>query len=357
MLRRLQAFALLCLAVAGAPAAQAVVLHAGDILTLDPVATPGVDQTEIIRIHPVTGAQTPIGPAGVEYVGFNDMAVGADGFVYVASRDFVVAYDPVTGGTTEVVNCFGDLGGACTGLGVDAAGVVHVSSVGPTFSNGVADGVVSRPPAPLASADLLTDPYDVAVRSDGDVLASNVSPNRIVRIDGVTGAQSLVAAVPAAARLVVDAGGDAILRASGLLHVDVDTGTVTTILPGLPAGFALAIEDDGNLLATRTVPERVIRVEPSTGVESPVASGGLIETVLALAVVPGCTSCPACSNYLDDDGDGLVDFGEDPHCANAADTSEATPPPPPGCGLGPELLPLLLLLRRARRRNVTDHCH
>jgi hypothetical protein len=34
---------------------------------------------------------------------------------------------------------------------------------------------------------------------------------------------------------------------------------------------------------------------------------------------------PACSNFADDDGDGLVDFGNDPGCESAADNDERDP--------------------------------
>jgi hypothetical protein len=36
---------------------------------------------------------------------------------------------------------------------------------------------------------------------------------------------------------------------------------------------------------------------------------------------------PACSNGIDDDGDGLTDYPNDPGCDNATDTDEASPPP------------------------------
>lgn len=38
---------------------------------------------------------------------------------------------------------------------------------------------------------------------------------------------------------------------------------------------------------------------------------------------------PACSNGIDDDGDGATDFPGDPGCTSAADDDETDPPPPP----------------------------
>ena len=338
MLRRCWARLVLTMllgAMSGLPV-RSEVLHAGDILVLDPaVPTPGVDLTEIIRVDPVTGAQTPLGPGGVEYAGFLDMELGADGLVYTSNSGgypAVFALDPRTGASNLVLDCFADLGSTCLGLGSDGAGRLHVSNMGTGGGVG-ADGSVYRSPGPLplASGGLLTDPFDVAVRTDGDVLVANFAPNRVARINGATGAQSLVANLSTLPlRIVVDGAGDAIVHAgnvptSGLFHVDVETGSVSTILSPLPVNTAFAIEADGKLLASRQSPWRVIRVDPSNGAETIVSSGGLFQTILAVAVVRGCTSCPACSNHLDDDGDGLFDFGEDQECTSAGDTTEAVP--------------------------------
>ncbi len=311
------------------------VLHAGDILVLDPISLTVPGSTEIIRVDPVTGAQSLFGPGGVEYAGFLDMEMGADGLIYTSNSGgypLVFALDPLTGASNVILDCFADLGSTCLGLGSDAAGLLHVANAGLDLGAS-ADGSVYRSPGPLplAAGGLLKNPWDVAVRADGDVLVADVGPSRVVRINGVTGGQSLVANLPAVPlRIVVDAAGDAIVRVSnnpsnGLLHVDVETGSVSTILSPLPLSFALAIEADGQLLASRNSPRRIIRVDPSSSAETIVSSGGLFQDILAVAVVRGCTSCPACSNHLDDDADGLFDFGEDPECASAADTTEALP--------------------------------
>src|SRR5690606_23280233 len=46
---------------------------------------------------------------------------------------------------------------------------------------------------------------------------------------------------------------------------------------------------------------------------------------------PAGPYCPACSNLLDDDLDGLADYPADPDCDSAADASEANPRATP-CG-------------------------
>lgn len=40
---------------------------------------------------------------------------------------------------------------------------------------------------------------------------------------------------------------------------------------------------------------------------------------------------PACSNLLDDDRDGLIDYPQDPGCVSLGDLNEADPPSPPAC--------------------------
>jgi hypothetical protein len=60
-----------------------------------------------------------------------------------------------------------------------------------------------------------------------------------------------------------------------------------------------------------------------------------------------------CSDGADNDADAVVDLA-DPHCTSLDDGSESAPPPP-RCGLGPELAPLLglfALSRSARARRL-----
>ncbi len=55
-------------------------------------------------------------------------------------------------------------------------------------------------------------------------------------------------------------------------------------------------------------------------------------------------AAPACSDGVDNDNDGFIDFsGNDPECVTALDNAE-------GCGLGAELVLLIPLLQRIRRK-------
>jgi hypothetical protein len=57
-----------------------------------------------------------------------------------------------------------------------------------------------------------------------------------------------------------------------------------------------------------------------------------------------------CSDERDNDGDARVDHPADPECADGHDDREAPSPPPPACGLGPELVPLFAALAWAQRK-------
>jgi len=73
---------------------------------------------------------------------------------------------------------------------------------------------------------------------------------------------------------------------------------------------------------------------------------------------PGCTSASdpretaarACDDGIDNDGDEQVDFPADPNCASPLGELESPLVLGGGCGLGPELAPLVLALVALRRR-------
>ncbi len=48
----------------------------------------------------------------------------------------------------------------------------------------------------------------------------------------------------------------------------------------------------------------------------------------------GSATSAACSDGLDNDGDGFVDYPADPGCSSPGDTDETDPPPPPACSDG-----------------------
>ena len=77
-------------------------------------------------------------------------------------------------------------------------------------------------------------------------------------------------------------------------------------------------------------------------------------------LAPDLAAVAECEDGIDNDQDGRIDAtggpgGElrDPGCSSSADPDETAALSSGGCGLGPELIPLLALLAALRRRAGT----
>jgi cysteine-rich repeat protein len=184
----------------------------------------------------------------------------------------------------------------------------------------------------VSAGGLLTGCFGVEVDAAGDFLVTvNVGVARLVRVDAQSGAQTDLGVAPpltdprdlaledADHALVVDSGLDAVVR------VDLTTGVRTDVSTGQflinPRGMAR--EATGTLVVSEATGQQMLRVDPlqPAGTNQTVlASGGFlvggVEQVLAVPF--------ACANGLDDDNDGLVDYPDDPGCADPEDVSEYT---------------------------------
>jgi len=168
--------------------------------------------------------------------------------------------------------------------------------------------------------NLFQRPYDLAVESDGNLVVADLGvPNRkdgaVIRVDPLTGRQSLVssggeffdpagiAVAPDGQIYVVD--NRAPDNDGAVIRVDPRTGAQTLVTerssaPGrkeLDLPFGIAIESDGNLVVSNrespaslpllcSVLGKVVRVDPVTGDQAKVSSGGHIAWPLGLAVRP-----------------------------------------------------------------------
>jgi sugar lactone lactonase YvrE len=171
-----------------------------------------------------------------------------------------------------------------------------------------------------SQGSLFVRPFDLAVEADGNLVVAdlgrpNVKDGAVIRVDPVTGRQSLVssggeffdpagiAVAPDGQLYVVD--NRAPDNDGAVIRVDPRTGaqtlvTETTGLPGrdeLDLPFGIAIAPDGDLLvANRVSPVqlpvlcealgKVVRVDPVTGEQELVAEDGEIAWPLGLAVRP-----------------------------------------------------------------------
>jgi acid phosphatase type 7 len=81
----------------------------------------------------------------------------------------------------------------------------------------------------------------------------------------------------------------------------------------------------------------LLRHAPGCSVTSGVAltsrEAGSNQPQLLVETIP-TTSPPACSDGLDNDGDGLTDHPADPGCTSVSGTDESNPPPAPACSDG-----------------------
>lgn len=145
---------------------------------------------------------------------------------------------------------------------------------------------------PIATGDLLAAPLGAALDANGDILVveeqyatdTTTTPARILRIDGHSGAQSLVADLPADALASNNGsiggvpcnparlGSSLYIRTSeGIIEVDLDTGSVSEIakdgfLAGAGSGiFFVTAETDSTLLTFTQAGHLLIRVAVATG--------------------------------------------------------------------------------------------
>jgi DNA-binding beta-propeller fold protein YncE len=167
---------------------------------------------------------------------------------------------------------------------------------------------------------LFRRPYDMAVEADGSLVVAdlgvpNAKDGAIIRVDPLTGVQTLVssggefydpagiAVAPDGQLYVVD--NRAPDNEGAVIRVDPRTGAQTLVtersdLPGrneLDLPFGIAIESDGNLVVANRVSAdqippncqplgKVVRVNPVTGLQQEIGNAGSIAWPLGIAVAP-----------------------------------------------------------------------
>lgn len=163
----------------------------------------------------------------------------------------------------------------------------------------------------------------------GDVLVADgcsaAAVPRVLRIDPATGAQSIVTEGDLLSRPVgiqVEQAGSILVADAGaavhaLIRIDPATGEQTVLSADFDALWDVALEADGDALATDVGANTVFRVDASTGAPAPVSAGANLEFLQAIAVAP---SGQIFVTDLDDDA------GQSPKLVRiAADGSAQTP--------------------------------
>jgi streptogramin lyase len=192
----------------------------------------------IIRVDPATGAVTvissgfpPIQPTGI--------AIGADGDLFVLSRDMILRIDPATGERTPIAQGQG----LFTSITRDAQGDLLVTADGPLPPPRICWGG-SKDGNPCAHNGECPDGFCRRMQEDDSIL----------RVDPVTGTQSLVSSTGSRSSLgiAVDAYGDIFVIQDSrdpIIRVDPETGAREAVAPGdfhhaiaIVPGFEIALD-------------------------------------------------------------------------------------------------------------------
>ena len=138
--------------------------------------------------------------------------------------------------------------------------------------------------------------FGIALEGDGDILISNYysfgGGPALTRIDAITGEETTVSSGVASSGMAVEADGDILLTATEVIRVDPQTGAQTAVTSGgafvRPEG--LALEADGDILVVDGGPYHetgaLVRVDPATGTRTIVSSGGSFVDPSGVAVEP-----------------------------------------------------------------------
>lgn len=374
----------------------------GDLLVVDR------GQAALFVIDPATGAEQIVSQ-GAQLAEPEGLVQRADGRLVLSSPSGLFEISLVTGRQTRRSDPFVSAGGiplavdsAGNPVALDTAGI-HRIAWNPDGS-GITTTLLTAPvggnPGSLqifTGFTLVLEDDDTALVTGfgllGDgVFRAELSPPSVAKVTpGFLGHAWRDLALEAPGTLV--AVGRHASLGEGVFRIDTSDGTVTALSTdpawvqpegvAVAAGGDLYVVDSGSCGSSGCSGGLVAHVDPASGTRRVVRSG-LFTGTLQIAVIDALPI--ACSDGIDDDGDGLVDL-DDPGCRNASWTVEnpacdndldddkdgkidwdggsggGTPDPQcgdmpwrkgeasSGCGLGAELafvVPLLAWLRRRR---------
>lgn len=328
-----------CVVVAGlAPAAVQAQLAVGDIVVVESIGS----DIHVVRVDSDTGTGESIAsftPASSTAVGF-DVAIGGPNTVFIRVADAATSDNSVykvdlQAGTAielSVLPIWPPFTFPHLALDVDGNVLVNV------VDNGV-DTLLRVDATTGAQSVLSTDPLlydlgDITVRPDGDIFVMNntgaATTSDIVLVDPVTGAASVAASpIDGTAFLIADHPRGTLLGTSGTILLEWAP-------PAGPFPRSLTVNPFWQVALERTGTQTSDLLVPLAGALYRRDISGFLgsEPLVFLYAGAGSVSAvavrhPACSDGLDNDGDGVADFPNEVGCANALDDNEGVNPP--GC--------------------------
>ncbi|MBA9005297.1 hypothetical protein [Thermomonospora cellulosilytica] len=167
-------------------------------------------------------------------------------------------------------------------------------SLGGVFRVDLATGEQTK----VSSGGFVQRPCSVLLDADGTILVGDDGENKVIRVDPVTGEQSVVVIVSAQLLdLSGEAGGTIVVLCSdefgtgGILRVDPGTGAQTPLASGdqVSGVQKIAAEAGGTILLLKLgePPFDLTRVDPATGAQTILTSFDESTTPMGMAVEPG----------------------------------------------------------------------
>lgn len=302
------------------PASATPIVSVGDILVVDRDLAGG---GKVIKVDPSTGAQTVLASDG----NFKDpfgAAMEADGHLMVADQDAgtgalgeLIRVDLATGGQQIVSsgNTPGNMFKAPSDVAIESNGNLIV--VDPAALDG--NGAVFRVDPTTGAQTIVTqdgflrNPRGVTLNAVGYILVADEHTlggggGRVIGVDPVTGVQTVVCPqgdflTPLG--ITTEADGHIIVgdenaynpSSGGIVRCDQATGAQSkvTTLGFLHATSGVAVENTGKILVASQdgfsgngsygdIDGGVVRVDPTTGVQSAVSSGGFFKDPIEVVV-------------------------------------------------------------------------
>lgn len=153
---------------------------------------------KVVRINPVDGKQTTVtsGDAGIGAFGTEDITVDRNGNIFIGAPTAIIRVNPITGEQSFVSS--GGKFKAIRGIATESNGDILVCDCGVARDQNLSSSAVIRvnpitgEQTVVSSGGLLGCPVDIAIEADGNIVVSTGDWLNLVRIDPVTGLQSLI---------------------------------------------------------------------------------------------------------------------------------------------------------------------
>jgi len=312
----------------------AVTLFPGDIVVSDPN---GLGLGAIFKVDPITGAQTTVSSDGLFTTGGGGprgITIDAMGEILVADPNAlgggcpvgcggIIKVNPVTGGQTVVSS--GGLFVNPWGLTLDPIGDIIVADETAFGATIFRVNPITGSQTVISSGGSMDAPYDLAIAANGDIIVSDplgLGVGAIFRINPISGAQTTISSGGffttgggGPRGLALDGNGDILVAdpnalgggcpvgCGAIIKVDPVTGAQTVVSSGgmFVNPWGLAIEANGDIVVADETAfgATLFRVDPVTGSQSIISSGGGFVDPYDVAIVqvpePSTISLAICS--------------------------------------------------------------